>query len=141
MLPFALTQANIEFAMLVVSFFGITAFGIGKLLSGFRSGKADQETEADRALRIAREANSVFERRIKELEFQAKENMKAIAQLQGELKSANETAKQYLAILQMRDPKFESYMESSMTLLKAISENLTKLSDRPAVQINNTPTA
>ncbi len=138
---FPLTQANITFAMEIVAFLGVSAFVIGKLVSGFSTGKADQETESDRALRIARESNAVFERRIRELEQKDVEKTKAIAQLQAELKSTNETSKEYLAIIQMRDPRFQKYMDESMRLLEAISDNLKKLSERPAVQINNTPTA
>lgn len=119
-------------------------YAIAQAFNGRGQKKLDNVTEAGRTIQLIKDRADALELRVDELETQGIEDQKKIAAITAEKSYIENLNKQYLEILQNRNPELEKFMKNTSLalegLLKGIDsmlEQQKKILDKPTVAITN----
>ena len=97
---------------------GAIGFAIGQWKNGKTKANADGLTEALATIKALRERIISLEESYKNLDDQHKKNHDEIIRLQEQLKYKDSVIKEYLGILQNRDPQLTEFIKFSMESTK-----------------------
>lgn len=132
-------KSTIEFILVVAGFVGGFVYVIAQAYNGRGQKKLDDLTEADKTIKLIRDRADALELRVKDLERSLIEEQKKIVALETEKTYIEKLNKQYLDILQNRDPELLKFMETTSRTLEIVAKGIEALLSKPTVSINNQP--
>jgi hypothetical protein len=104
---------------------------IGSVLIAFYTGKSQKKSatleDFDRTIGLMRERITALEESLAETKKTAAAEHDKVIALETQLKLKDETIKQYLDILQNRDPALAEYMKSSSKALESLVAGVSEL--------------
>jgi uncharacterized protein involved in exopolysaccharide biosynthesis len=111
----------------VGSFLGIAAFVLAQVVNGRSARKSNDITDAERTIQLFKDRITALENRLTETVQNLAGEHDNVIRLQTQLLLKDQTIKEYLDILQNRDPALTEFIKSTSTTMNALLEGMNRL--------------
>lgn len=113
----------------IISALGILFFAIGQFRAGRDTAKSNELNDAKNTVQLYQSKMDLLEKEMKEMKAQQKHDGEEIIRLQEQIKHKDDQIKQYVAILQNRDPELQKVLTSINVTLEDTNHTLEDIKD------------